>query len=63
MNLSLVQENNTIAFQKKIENKTYVVNESISPPVEARYVEMHIPQTGHFTLCEISVFGGKDLKC
>ena len=59
MTISLISETNTTTFQKKIQDKVYVVNESISPPVEARYVYLHIPQKGHFTLCELSVYGGK----
>ena len=62
LNISLIDETNKITYQKTIQEKVYVVNESISPPVEARYVHMFSPIDGHFTLCEISVYGGRNLN-
>ena len=61
LNISLIDETNKITYQKTIQEKVYVVTESISPPVEARYVHMFNPTDGHFVLCEISVYGGKNL--
>ena len=61
LNISLIDETNKITYQKTIQEKVYVVTESISPPVEARYVHMFSPNDNHFTLCEISVYGGKNL--
>ena len=61
LNISLIDETNTITYQQTIQEKVYVVNEHISPTVEARYVHMFSPNDLIFTLCEISIYGGKNL--
>ena len=60
LDISLIDETNKITYQKTIQEKVYVVTESISPPVEARYVHMFSPNDYHFALCEISVYGGRN---
>ena len=62
LTISLMDEANKTTYQKTIQEIVYVVNESISPPVEARYVHMFSPNDSHLTVCEISVYGGRNLN-